>query len=164
MSALKLPVDLYSPDQLGIIILEAGNHSSVLRDAAVRVQTTGTPDAVEPLHTSALLTGILHGNGLPANDHASMEALSKGLKLIRTQAPVAHLTLAALPNRSLKRQLTEWFRKEINPYMLLTFAVRTDIGGGVVLRVGSRIYDFSFRQQIVGNKHRIAEIFENVRQ
>jgi len=164
MSALKLPLDLYSPDQLGIIILETGNHANVLRDAGVRARTSGNADTAEPLHASALLTGVLQGNGLSANDHASLEALSKGLKLIRDKAPVAHLTLAALPNRSLKRQLTEWFRKEVSPYMLLTFAVRTDIGGGAVLRVGSRVYDFSFRQQIVSNKHRIAEIFENVRQ
>lgn len=164
MATLKLPLDLYSPDQLGILLVEANEHLSAIRDASVRAKTAGRVVEIANPHTSALMTGILQSNDFKANDPQSYVVLSKGFTIVRDKAPVAHLTLAALPNRTLKRQLVEWFRQNVNPYMLLTFAVRTDIGGGVVVRVGSRIYDFSFRQQILGNKHRISEIYANVRQ
>jgi len=163
-SSLLLPVDLYSPDQLGIVMMEIRQRVSQLQDSSVRARTSGDKEKIETAHISALLTGILRGSGVSADDRAGLERLGKSLELLRDKAPVVHLTLAALPNRTLKRQLIEWFRKEVSPYMLVTFTVRTDIGGGVVVRAGSRIYDFSFRQQIVGNKHRIAEIFEGVRQ
>lgn len=145
-------------------MVEAGEHLSAIRDASVRAKTAGRDSEVATPHTSALMTGLLQSNDFKANDPRSFEIISKGFNIIRDKAPVVHLTLAALPNRTLKRQLVEWFRHEINPYMLLTFAVRTDIGGGIVVRAGSHIYDFSFRQQIIGNKHRISEIYESVRQ
>ena len=163
-NVLNLPLDLYSPDQFGILMMESGKHLNTLRDAGVRARTAGADGDLPAPHLSALMTGVLHDNNLKLDDPKSYEKLSTGLRVIRDKAPVAHVTLAALPNRALKRQLVEWFRAEVNPYMLLTFVVRADIGGGVVLRVGSRIYDFSFRQRIMGNKHRISEIYDHVRQ
>lgn len=158
MAAPKLPLDLYSPDQLGIVMLELRDHINAMRDKAVREKQSGQPE--EAPHVSALLLGVMHGAGIDKEDQAAQEELQRSLQMIREKAPVAHITLAALPNRTLKRQLTEWFRTQINPYCLLTFSTRTDIGGGIVLRAGSKVYDFSFRHQIVGNKQRIAEIFE----
>jgi F0F1-type ATP synthase delta subunit len=46
---------------------------------------------------------------------------------------------------------------------LLTFATRADIGGGMIIQAGSHVYDYSFRQQILSHKSRIAEIFNSVR-
>jgi F0F1-type ATP synthase delta subunit len=69
-----------------------------------------------------------------------------------------HLTLGAPATRTLKRQLTVWFRSQIHPDSLLTFAARSDIGGGLILRAGSRVYDFSFRSKILENKSRIMEL------
>jgi hypothetical protein len=158
MATPKLPLDLYSPDQLGIVMLELRDHINAMRDKAVREKETGQPE--EPPHVSALLLGVMHGAGVRSEDQAAQEELQRSLQMIREKAPVAHITLAALPPRTLKRQLIEWFRTQINPYCLLTFSTRTDIGGGIVLRAGSKVYDFSFRHQIVGNKERISAIFD----
>jgi F0F1-type ATP synthase delta subunit len=74
------------------------------------------------------------------------------------------MMLAALPNRAMKRMIVEWFRREVHPQLLLTFSARGDIGGGFILRAGSKQYDFSFRGKILSNKQRIVEIFDSVRQ
>lgn len=160
--AVRLPVDLYSPDQLSAVILELRAHTSALRDAAVRAKTTGAT-ITAPAHTSALLLGALKGAGVSTTDQAGAEKLLRELEAIRDKAPAVHLMMAALPNRDLKRKLTEWFRSEIHPYTLLTFATRADMGGGVIIQAGSHVYDFSFRQQILGHKARISEIFKSVR-
>ncbi len=64
--------------------------------------------------------------------------------------------------RTLKRQLTVWFRAEIHPYALLTFALRSDLCGGIVVQTGSNLYDFSFREPLINNRRRIAELAANV--
>lgn len=159
---VRLPLDLYSPDQVGIIKLELGNHMSQLRDASVRAKVTHKETAKGKPHFSALLQNVLFESGIADDDQGSLELLSQSLETIRDKAPVVHIMLTALPNLTLKRQLIEWFRKEVNPYTLVTFSVRADMGGGMILQAGSHIYDLSFRQQILSHKQRIAEILHNV--
>lgn len=158
--SLRLPVDLYSSDQLGAVILELRSYISALRSAEVRIKA-GKPPAEAP-RTSALLLGAFHGAGLKTDNPKSAEQLLEQLELVRKQAPIAHITLPDLPGRTLKRQLTVWFRTAIHPYLLLTFAVRSDMCGGIIVQAGSHIYDFSFREQLLQQRSRIAEIAGHV--
>jgi F0F1-type ATP synthase delta subunit len=159
---LRLPEDVYSPDQLGIILWELGAISSQLRDSSTRATVTKTEQKTE-VHTSALLLNVLQSAGVSAHDQPALEHLQAEIKTIREQAPSMHMMLAALPNRAMKRMIVEWLRREIHPQLLLTFSARGDIGGGFILRAGSKQYDFSFRGKILANKQRIVEIFDSVR-
>ena len=161
--SLHLPVDLYSPDQLSAVILELHDYIGALRDRAAR-EKVGASAPEEPLHVSALLLGALHGADVKKGDIRAAEVLLGALKLLRDKAPVVHVTLAGLPNRTMKRQLTVWFRTQIHKHALMTFAMRTDIGGGIVLRAGSHVYDFSLKQVLLSNKNKISEIYDGVRQ
>jgi hypothetical protein len=38
------------------------------------------------------------------------------------------------------------------------FAIRSDIGGGMLLQAGSHFYDYSFRDRLLANKSRLMEI------
>lgn len=159
---VRLPVDLYSIDQLSAVMLELHDYLATLQQGAMRAKITESSGRPETPHASALLLGLFHGSNVVPGDHHAAENLLQNLEIIRTKATVAHITLPALPNRLLKRQLTVWFRKEIHLYTFLTFTTRSDIGGGIIVHIGSHIYDFSFRQVLLGNKHRITEIFNNV--
>ncbi len=161
-AAVHLPLDLYSPEQLSAIIIELRGHISSLRDANVRAKATHATVGA-PAHTSALLLGVLHESAITPTDQPAAEKLLKELEAIRDKAPAVHLMMAALPNRDLKRKLTDWFRTEIHPYALLTFATRADIGGGVIVQAGSHVYNWSFREQILSHKSRISEIYNSVR-
>lgn len=160
-ATIRLPLDLYSPEQLSAVIIELRSYISALRDTAVRAKaidaTPGTP------HASALLLGTMHESATSQTDAIAAEKLLKQLEAIRDKAPTAHVMMAALPNRDLKRKLTEWFRTEIHTFALLTFATRTDIGGGFILQAGSHVYNYSFREQILSHKSRISEIYHSVR-
>lgn len=159
---VHLPLDLYSPEQLSAVIIELRSHIAAVRDATIRARATHEPDP-SPIHTSALLMGVLRTAAVASTDQPALEKLLKQLETIRDRAPAIHLTLAALPNRDLKRKLTEWFRTQIHPYAFLTFATRADIGGGVIIQAGSRIYNYSFREQILSHRQRISEIYHSVR-
>lgn len=160
-TVVRLPTDLYSPEQLSAVIIELRAYISSLRDTQVRAKMTNAE--AETPHVSALLLGVIRTAGINATDISAAEKLQHQLEAIRDKAPTVHLMMAALPNRDLKRKLTGWFREQIHPYALLTFATRADIGGGMIMQAGSHVYDYSFRQQILGNKHRISEIFNSVR-
>lgn len=159
---VHLPLDLYSPEQLSAIIIELRSHISSIRDAAARARAVHD-DTPAPLHTSALLMAAMREVDVKPTDEPAAEKLLKQLEAIRDRAPAVHLMMAGLPNRDLKRKLTEWFRTEIHPYTMLTFATRADIGGGVIIQAGSHIYNYSFREQILSHKHRISEIYNSVR-
>lgn len=162
MSTLSaLPPDVYSPDQLGAALLELQDHMNTLRDEAVRQKVGRAANkAAVPLPVSPALSSLLTIAGIAPDDATALEALSADLEILRTQAPVAHLIFAAQPNTTLKRQLVSWFRQEIHPACLLTFAARSDLAGGIVIQTGSHVYDCSFRQRILATK---AEISRHVR-
>lgn len=157
---MKLPVDIYSPDQLSALILEVGGYSGRLRDAAVRAKT-GSGQVSLP-EVPDLLAQLLEESGIKPNDTTAIDGLRKELEEKLKKSPVVHLMLAAHPTAAIKRQFTTWFRTEINPEILLTFAVRSDIGGGLILQAGSHVYDFSFKRRLLANKKRIAEIAASV--
>lgn len=109
-------------------------------------------DDTEP-ERSALLQSLLD-----AADGQDTHQLLEELEQLLHHAPVVHVTTGALPGHDLRLHLTGWFRREIHEHVLLTFAARRDIGGGVVVRAGSHVYDFSFKRLILDNKHRITEL------
>ena len=161
--SVKLPADVYSPDQVGIVLWELGGLIGKLRDSSTRASVTGKTDAEKDLHVSAFLLSVLHEGKVPADDYKALEKLQTQLQGIRSNAPVAHILLSALPNRTLKRQLVEWCRENLHKELLMTFATRGDMGGGFILRISSKQYDFTYRAQLLENRHRLTEIFDNVR-
>ena len=161
--SLKLPPEVYSRDQLGIVLWEIGVLVAQLRNDATRQKISGVTSDSSKHHVSAFLLAILRANSVDKANLNALEALESELVQIRDTAPVAHMVLPALPNRTLKQQLVTWFRDEISESTLVSFSVRGDIGGGFILRIGSKQYDFTFRRQLLDNKHRIAEIYDSVR-
>ncbi len=155
MSVL-LPVDIASPAQLSELIGELHTYRNQLRNAAVQAKVKKTPLIETEL--SDELANLLHNNKIDAIDSQQLDTLHKELQKTLTTAPVMHLTFAANPGRTLRRQLTVWFRTQIEPTSLLTFAMRSDIGGGMLLQAGSHFYDYSFRDRILANKSRLMEI------
>lgn len=161
MKSLILPDEIYSPDQLSVLIMDINDYQGALRDQIARekVKSKLKTEAPEP---SAHLQAVLEVIGLDKVTPYNLDELRKALTEILSKARVAHVTLADLPNLAIKKKITSWFRQEISPNMLLTFSVRTDIGGGAVIQTGSHVYDFSFRNLLIANKSKLAEIANRV--
>lgn len=156
---MTLPADIYSPDQLSELTMELRAYIDALRDTAVRNQAGAANNSGLPTMSVPLKSLF---ETISASGWMTPEDLLRELEALLRHAPVVHLMVAAAPGKELKRQLTLWFRLEINPNTLLTFTERRDIGGGVIVRAGSRMYDFSFRKRILENKHRLTELAGSV--
>jgi F0F1-type ATP synthase delta subunit len=159
--SIALPDSIYSPDQISAIVADLGDYQTALRDTAVRAKskTAKTLQAAEP---TAPLLAILKAAGLHDPKPDALDDLRRQLEDMLAKSPVAHITLADLPNQTTKKAITAWFRTRVSPTMLVAFSVRPDIGGGAIVRCGSRIYDFSFKHLLIANKQKLAEIAAHV--
>lgn len=155
----KLPADVYSPDHVGILLWELGKLISTERDAHNQKSVTGK-ESVRNHHISDNLSRVLGSAQVAPTDISKLEMLLNELQQVRKNAPVAHFLVPALPTRALKVQLVTWCRDNLHPQLLLTFASRADIGGGFILRVGSKQYDFTYRAQLRAHRKRLVEIFD----
>lgn len=154
--SVVLPSQLHTPDQFGRILLELRNYTSKLRDRAVRRQVADiVGEEMPPL--SSLSNKVLEANGVTPAKGDAIDSLVQQLETLRKGAPVAHLTLVELPDSAARQELADWFRNSVHPHVLLTFAGRSDIGGGFLLRVGARQYDCTFRSQLLANKNIIGK-------
>jgi len=151
---VNLPTDVYSPDQLSELTMELRGYIGALRDTAIRNRSTTVAGEAALPKMSALLKLIFEN----VSGTMTPEEVLRELEMQLKNAPTAHVLLAAQPSKDLKRQIVLWFRVEVHPSVLLTFSERRDIGGGIVIRAGSHIYDFSFKRRILDNKNRIMEI------
>lgn len=151
--SFALPPDIYSPDQLSQAVLDLQDLASHVRSASAR----GTPKE-ELKDAPELMLQLLKANGVDKHDITAVEALADEAQKTLNSAPTARIMLAAAPGTIIKREVTDWFRKNTSPLVLLTFSARSDLGGGIVVQAGSRLYDMSFRRQILENKTRISEI------
>lgn len=156
-TALKLPPDLNSPDQIGVIMLELNRYIGQLRDLQIRAKThSKTHQQIAAL--SELLTLVLQTSNIDAQDIQELEKALSKLEELRHNAPLVRIILAAQPSDDLKNQITDWFRSQIDRNMLITFSARSDIGGGLILQAGSHVYDLSFRKKLIDNKNLIGDL------
>lgn len=154
--AVILPSELYSQAQLGAVLAELRQYGGLLRDRAVRQKVTQVDEPAPEL--SDLTAKALRANRVVSADSAAVEVLLYELENMRPHIPVAHIMLAAIPSDVVRSQLMAWLREQIHPQLLVSLAARPDIGGGIVLQVGSRRYDLSYRTQLLQNKPHIIEV------
>lgn len=147
---VAIPNELYSPDLINLALFELDRYTSAVRNAEARTMSTPEP----PTGLARVFTAMSVNPG----NLQDLEDLKTQLKAYLEKSPTVNVILSSQPNNSVKQQITQWFRQQISPNILLNFSVRSDIGGGVIVMAGSRIYDFSFKSALLANKSKIAEL------
>ena len=142
----KLAADVYTPQQLMALIDELKRQLRQHSHEAVKATVGGkaTPAA----------TGTF--------DPKAAEALLRELEELVKSAPRVHLTLAAMPGEGMKRQLADWLRANVSPAVLVEFNYNSALLGGMVVRIGSRIFDWSFRRQILASAGEFTKVLRHV--
>lgn len=153
--SVVFPQEVYSPNHVSNLMQEIEVRIGALQDIAAQKKVSTVTRVI--MAPSPLLTILLELNKVDANSTVSLEALLIDLKAAREVAPVVSLTLAGWPNVAVRQQLVKWFRSEIHPSILLKFVVVADICGGIVVQTQNRRFDFSYRELLLENRHKIAE-------
>lgn len=158
---INLPPEIYSRQQLEAVTAELKAGLRLLQQAEVK-QRSGVNAAAAAPEYSPEAKALLTAAGIEPSQAPALEALVTELAMLPESAPQVHVTLAAMPAEGLKKQLAAWLRKNLGPQVLVNFSYHTALLGGMVVRVGSRTFDWSFRRQILAAAPQFAERLSRV--
>lgn len=153
---LKLPSSVASQQDLGALEREVREYARWFAHEAIK-KRSGVKHASEPPALSTGAKELVRGA-----EQAQLEEIIETLKTYATGAPSITITLAAPPPNSLKTTLIAWCRENIAPNILVNFRFNSALLGGMVVHSGSRVFDWSFRRQVLENRDKFPEVLRRV--
>jgi hypothetical protein len=160
---LKLNEAVSSPNDLRGLISELGDYAKWYGQNAIKKQVHAKHISHEQPELSPAAKAILQEW---ASEHpvtrASLDELIQSLERHVKDARVMTITLAAPATTGIKKQLTAWCRDNVAPDVLVRFEFNQTLLGGMVVRFGSHIYDWSLRRQILDGRTKFPEVLRNV--
>lgn len=161
----KLSEEVSSPQDLKTLILEVRDyarwygHNAIKKRLHVRTRRKGP---LEPALSPAAAAVIRQWAEKQPLSLKSFDELLATLDTYARTAPEFTITLAAAPTNGLKKVLVGWCRDNVAPNVLVNFQFNAGLLGGIVVRSGSHVYDWSFRRQILNNLDKFPEVLRRV--
>jgi len=160
--SLNLPASVISTQDLKEIILETRKYSRWFAQSEVKLQRAGGNLPQQPVIAPATAELINGWAGERPLSQKSLGELIAALDNLDATMPRIIITLAAVAPTSLKHAIASWCRQNINRGMLVDFRFNSTLLGGMVVRYGSHVYDWSFRRQILAARGKFPEILRHV--
>jgi hypothetical protein len=139
---IVLPTNVTGRMDVGRLVREVEALDNFLEQASVR--QPGTP--MKMPKTSKLLDEMLELNKINALVEVDRRKLLNFLMIVRTKAPIIHISFSADPSPLFSQKLVTWLRGNIHPFVLLQIGKQPNIGAGCVLRTTNKYFDLSLRQ------------------
>lgn len=162
MTKPQLPNSVSSEQDLATVIVEMHDyakwHSHSVIKQRVHAGQVNQPPVLSPAATELLRSW---GANEPLNQKR-LDDLITALEEFKKTAPTMTITLAAPAPGDLKQTLVAWCRKNISPDTLVTFRFNATILGGMVVHYGSRVFDWSFRRQILASRQNFPGVLRRV--
>jgi hypothetical protein len=159
---LKLPDSVASQQDLAALVAEVRDyakwwvHESIKK--RINVKHTSVPPQVSPGAAQ-----IIHEWGSKKElSRVRFDELITTLQGYSKSATTITITLPAPASPAIKATLVGWCRTNIAPDVFVTFGFNATLLGGMVVRFGSRVYDWSFRRQILANRANFPEVLRRV--
>jgi hypothetical protein len=159
---LQLPSSISSQQDLKALIVEIREYSRWFSHNAIKQRVNAKHAAEAPILTPAAKDMLREWSGQKAVSEQSLDELIKVLQTYASTAPSLTITLAAPPTAGLKQTLVAWCRSNVAPDILVSFQFNSTLLGGMVVRYGSRVFDWSFRRQILNNSEHFPEVLRRV--
>lgn len=163
---LKLPESVSSTQDLSGLIIELSDYTRWFSKNAIRKRVSTKKQksraSNEPALSAAASEMVRSWTTSNPMTTLSLNKLIKTLEKSKANASVINITLAAPPTNEIKTKLVAWCRKNIAPDVMVSFNFNTTILGGMVVRSGSRIFDWSFKRQILAARETFPEVLRRV--
>jgi hypothetical protein len=158
--AYELPSAVYSPQLLEAVVHDIETYLEWYREAKVQKKVGAKSTVAEPSHSAETEVVIKEWLGGKDATVESIEELVDTLKNLNM--PEVHVMLAALPNRAQRETIIDWLRNNTTPHLLVSFVADRNLGGGLVLRTPNRVFDFTWKQQLLNSRDKLAGILRRV--
>lgn len=158
----QLPNSVLSSQDLKAATLEIQRYAQWYGQTLVKIKKSNHKGYEAPAISRQAIQIIEQWQGDQPINQPSLDKLITALQDYAGQAPRIAITLAAPPPRSLKQELADWCRKNIDAGILVDFQFDSTMLGGMAVRYGSHIYDWSFRRQILAARSHFPEVLRRV--
>ncbi|HEV7951811.1 MAG TPA: F0F1 ATP synthase subunit delta [Candidatus Saccharimonadales bacterium] len=159
---LKLPDSVASSQDVTALQLELRDYARWFTHESIKQRTHASHKSDEPILSLACKELLATQRGKKELDRSSLDNLIKELEQYNRNASVITLTLAAPATGSVKLALVKWCRANIAPDVLINFQFNATILGGMVVRYGSHVFDWSFRRKILASRGNFPEVLRRV--
>jgi F0F1-type ATP synthase delta subunit len=137
--AFVLPAALYAKRDVGRLLREIEKVDAA-KSAKPKEQSV-----------SSLLQSVIDANS-GADKTVTLAEVAPALKQLYDKAPSIHISFAAAPSPEFLSKLVSWFRKEVDPYVLLKVGLQPTIGAGCLLRTPNKFFDMTMRKRFAEKK------------
>lgn len=158
---LKLPEDVISTQDLKAVVIEIRRYAKWFAQANIKLRVSKV-GPTEPPSVSPVAFKLITEFAGQQVSQKSLDTLLLALEAFATKAPHVSITLAAVAPGTLRKTMVAWWRRQIDPRMLVDFHFNSAILGGMVVRYGSHVYDWSFRQKIMNSRDIFPETLRRV--
>ena len=159
---LSLPSSISSDGMLTGLLLEVREYTKWFSQYSVAARVKANFASPQP-ELSPVAAELIRSWAKDSTlSQQSLDQLITELEQIKNTAPVMTITLAAPATAEVKQSLVTWCRANIDANILVNFRFNSTLLGGMVVRFGSHIHDWSFRRVILGERHRWSEILGRV--
>lgn len=158
----QLPDSVSSPQDVKALVLDVHEYAKWYSHASIKKRVAGGQMPEQPVLSPAA-TELLQA--LASKDKISQDSLDvllAELSDFEEKAPQMSITLAAPPSNGIKKTLVAWCRKNIAADILVNFDFNSTLLGGMVVRYGSHVFDWSFRRKILEKYNKFPEVLRNV--
>lgn len=159
---LTLPDSVASSQDVTALELEVRDYARWFTHESIKQRTNAKHTSEEPALSDACKELLRVNTGKKGLDRAVLDDLTKELERYIRTAPTITLTLAAPATSAIKATLVKWCRANVTPDVLVNFQFNATILGGMVVRYGSHVFDWSFRRQILANRDKFPEVLRHV--
>lgn len=159
---LRLPDSVATSQDVTALQLELREYARWFAHESIKQRAGSSRASDAPTLSSAAQEILASQGGKKGVTREALDSLVKELDHYTRTADVITFTLAAPPTNGVKTSLVKWSRANIAPDILISFQFNATILGGIVVRYGSRVFDWSFRRQILANRAHFAEVLRNV--
>jgi hypothetical protein len=162
VSNIKLPEFVTSPQDLGALILDVSEYSNWKGHESIKKRMGVQAESKRP-EISANAERFIH-EWINQQPEGSKDAdkLFDELQALKNNLPTVTITLADSPSNGLKSAIVKWCRENVSPSVLISFRFNSTILGGMVVQIGSKMFDWSFRKQILENRQKFPEVMRRV--
>lgn len=159
---LVLPDTIASPQDLLQSIIEVKAYAKWYAHDSIRRRVSKKKGADAPDISASARQIITSWDNISPLSTRSFTDLITTLESYIKNTETVTITLAAPVTSSIKTTLTGWCRKNISSHVFVSFQFNSTLLGGLVVRYGSRVFDWSFKRQLLASSTQFPEVLRRV--
>ncbi len=144
------------------MIIELHKHLQWSSQNGIKQKVASQPLDGQPTLSPAASDLINQWQADEAADKDDLTQLIEALEAFAAKASFVSITLAAPASSSLRQAIVSWFRQNVRSDLLVDFNFNATMLGGMVVRYGSHVFDWSFKRQILASRSKFPEVLRNV--